>query len=175
MPAMSFCDTSWSNPAKQVIARGQGADSHAHNEIHAMPAVGRALRMDMTIAKWCVLIACLLPALTALLPKVHSLKLARGQGQYDNNHPRQWAATLSGWQQRAMAAHANGFESLPLFVGAVLFAQLGHMEQARIDLLALAFVATRLVYVALYPLNQGALRTLVWSAGVACCVALLLL
>jgi uncharacterized MAPEG superfamily protein len=143
--------------------------------MHAVPAVGKALRMDMTTAKWCLLIACFLPVLTALMPKVHSLKLSADKGKYDNNQPRQWAATLGGWQQRAMAAHANGFEILPLFVGALLFAQLGHMEQSRIDLLALGFVVLRLLYIALYLLNLGTLRTLVWTAGVGCCIALLLL
>lgn len=129
----------------------------------------------MTISKWCVLIACFLPALTALLPKLHSLRLSRKEGQYDNNHPREWAAKLTGWQQRAMAAHTNGFEILPLFVGAVIFAHLAHADQGRIDLLAIGFVALRLAYVAMYLMNLGALRTLVWSAGVAACIALFLL
>lgn len=128
----------------------------------------------MTIVKWCVLIACLLPMLTALLPKVHSLRLTPKAGMYDNNHPRAWATHLSGWQERAMAAHSNGFESLPLFVAAVLFAQMGHADQARIDLLAMAFIALRLVYIALYLMNQGTLRTLVWTAGLGVCITLML-
>ena len=129
----------------------------------------------MTIAKWCVLVACLLPMLTALLPKVHSLRLSPRDGMYDNNHPRAWAASLSGWQARAMAAHSNGFECLPLFVAAVVFAQLAQAEQARIDLLAMLFVGLRLVYIALYLLNLGTLRSLAWVAAVGTCVALLLL
>jgi uncharacterized MAPEG superfamily protein len=39
----------------------------------------------------------------------------------------------------------------------------------------MGFVALRLVYIALYLMNLGALRTLVWIAGVTCCVALMLL
>jgi uncharacterized MAPEG superfamily protein len=128
----------------------------------------------MSIAKWCVLIACLLPMLTALLPKVYSLRLTPKDGMYDNNHPRAWATRLTGWQERAMAAHSNGFEALPLFVGAVLFAHLAHAEQARIDMLAMLFVGLRLVYIALYLMNLGTLRTLVWTAAVGTCVALLL-
>ncbi len=129
----------------------------------------------MTISKWCVLIACFLPAMTALLPKLHSLRLSRKDGQYDNNHPRVWESKLTGWQQRAIAAHSNGFEILPLFVGAVIFAHLAHADQGRIDLLAMAFVGLRVVYTAVYLANWGAARTLVWSAGVAACIGLMLL
>jgi uncharacterized MAPEG superfamily protein len=129
----------------------------------------------MTISKWCVLIACFLPVLTALLPKIHSFKLSRRDGMYDNNTPREWESRLSGWQQRAIAAHSNGFEILPLFIGSVVFAHLANADQSRIDILAMAFVALRLVYVAVYLMNLGTVRTLVWSGGVAACVALMLL
>ncbi len=129
----------------------------------------------MTISKWCVLIACFLPILTALLPKIHSLKLSRRDGMYDNNNPREWESRLGGWQQRAIAAHSNGFEILPLFIGSVVFAHLANADQARIDMLAMAFVALRLVYVAVYLMNLGTVRTLVWSGGVAACVALMVL
>jgi uncharacterized MAPEG superfamily protein len=126
----------------------------------------------MTTVKWCVLIACFLPMLTALIPKISSLRLSFKDGKYDNNSPRAWEAQLVGWQQRAIAAHANGFEALPLFIAGVLFAQMGPGDAARIDTLAIAFVGLRVVYVGLYLLNQGNLRTLVWSAAVACNVAL---
>jgi uncharacterized MAPEG superfamily protein len=129
----------------------------------------------MTISKWCVLIACFLPVLTALLPKIHSFKLSRRDGMYDNNNPREWESRLSGWQQRAIAAHSNGFEILPLFIGSVVFAHLANADQSRIDMLAMGFVALRLVYVAVYLMNLGTVRTLVWSGGVAVCVALMVL
>ncbi|MBJ7311093.1 MAPEG family protein [Rugamonas sp. CCM 8940] len=127
----------------------------------------------MTIANWCVLAACTLPLASAGLPKLASSRLPRGGGQYDNLQPRAWAAGLSGWQQRAIAAQTNGFEALPLFIAAVILAQQAHAEQGRVDLLALGFIAIRIAYVACYLANLGTLRTLVWSAGVAACVALL--
>ena len=133
----------------------------------------------MTISKWCVLIACFLPVLTALLPKLHSLKLSRRDGKYDNLSPREWESRLSGWQQRAIAAaiaaHSNGYEILPLFVGSVVFAHIAQADQSRIDMLAMAFVALRVAYVAVYLMNLGALRSLVWSGGIAACIALMLL
>lgn len=126
----------------------------------------------MTIANWCVLAACVLPAMTVGLAKINSAKLPRKAGRYDNNNPRTWAAGLSGWQQRANAAQNNGFEAAPLFIAAVILAQQAHAEQGRIDTLALIFISLRVLYVAAYLMNLGVLRTAFWTAGFAVCVAL---
>lgn len=96
----------------------------------------------------------------------------RKEGGDDNRLPRDWAARQQGWQARAIAAQANGFEALPLFMAGVLLAQQAHADQARIDLLALSFVAIRLVYVAAYLMNQATLRSLVWSAGLLVSISL---
>lgn len=129
----------------------------------------------MSIAKWCVLVACVLPIASVGLAKLSTARLARKNGGYDNNHPREWEAKLTGWQQRANAAQANGFEALPLFIAGVLFAQMAQADQGRIDMLALAFVGIRLAYVAAYLANVGTLRTLIWTAGVGVSIALLAL
>ncbi len=126
----------------------------------------------MTIANWCVLTACVLPLVTVGLAKVSSAKLPRNAGQYDNNNPREWAKGLSGWQQRANAAQYNGFEAAPLFIAAVLLAQQAHADQGRIDTLALIFVGLRVLYVAAYLMNLGAIRSTLWMGGVAVSVAL---
>ena len=128
----------------------------------------------MPVAHWCILAACLLPVLTIGLAKAGSV-LAKGRNgeMFDNNHPREWAARLTGWQQRAHAAQMNGFEALPLFIAAVVLAQQSHAEQGRIDALALVFVAIRIVYVIVYLMNLGTLRSLVWGAGFAVSVAIL--
>ncbi|MFZ6654843.1 MAPEG family protein [Undibacterium sp. TJN19] len=128
----------------------------------------------MTIANWCVLAACVLPIVTVGLAKGGSAKLGRDTGRYDNNNPRPWAEKLSGWRQRAIAAQQNGFEALPLFIAAVVLAQQAHADQGRIDNLALLFIALRLVYIAVYLMNLGTIRTLVWSAGVASSIAIFL-
>ncbi|OYT93142.1 MAG: glutathione metabolism protein [Burkholderiales bacterium PBB3] len=127
----------------------------------------------MSIAKWCVLAACLLPIATVALAKVKAARLSRKNGGYDNNNPREWQSKLSGWQQRANAAQANGFEALPLFIAGVVFAQMAQADQSRIDLLAMAFVGIRVAYVAAYLANLGTLRSLIWCAGVGVCIALL--
>lgn len=127
----------------------------------------------MTIAKWTVLAAFMLPVLTVGLAKAATIKLGRRNGGYDNNNPREWAGKLTGWHQRAHAAQINGFEALPLFAAAVIFAQMAQADQHRIDMLALAFIGIRVVYTAMYLANLGSLRTLVWGAGLATNVLLL--
>ena len=129
----------------------------------------------MSIAKWCVLAACVLPVLTVGLAKASTARLSRKEGGYDNRHPREWESKLTGWHQRANAAQANGFEALPLFIAGVLLAQMAQADQGRVDMLALAFVGIRIAYVAAYLANQGTLRTLIWTAGVGVSIALLAL
>lgn len=127
----------------------------------------------MSIANWCVVVACVLPVLTAGIAKASKARLPKKSGGYDNKNPRDWASQLSGWQARAIAAQNNGFEALPLFIAAVVLAQQAHVEQGRIDTLAIMFVAIRVVYVATYVMNLGTLRSLVWTAGFATCVAMI--
>lgn len=127
----------------------------------------------MTIAKWCVLAACMLPILTVGVAKAASVRGRGPAGRYNNQQPREWVSRLTGWQQRANAAQINGFEALPLFIAAVLLAQMAQVDQGQIDRLALAFVGLRVVYGAVYLMNLSTLRTLVWTAGLLVCVALL--
>jgi len=124
----------------------------------------------MTIANWCIAAACILPTLVGLTPKVASY---RTQDRYDNANPRIWEERQSGWRKRAVAAHLNGFEALPLFIAAVILAQQAHANQDRIDIMAMAFVVVRVAYSVIYISNLATLRSLVWGAGVAICLALL--
>jgi len=127
----------------------------------------------MSIANTCVLIAAVLPILTVGMAKASTARLRRSQGGYDNNHPREWTAKLSGWQARAAAAQNNGFEALPLFAFAVLAAQLAQLDQGRTDHLAMAFIGIRLVYTVMYLANLAALRSLVWFAGLGATIAIM--
>jgi len=127
----------------------------------------------MTIANWCILAACVLPVVTVGLAKASTVRVSRRNGGYDNNNPRAWAGQLTGWQQRANAAQANGFEALPLFIAGVILAQQAQADQGLIDQLALAFIAIRVLYVIIYLANWGTVRSLVWGAGLAVSVWLL--
>ena len=125
----------------------------------------------MTVANSCVLIASVLPIITMGLAKFTSAG-SRAKGGYDNNNPRSWAAQQSGWKARAAAAQNNGFEILPLFVFAVLAAQGAALPQAHTDHMAVAFIASRLVYTALYLADIAALRSVVWAIGLGLAISI---
>lgn len=129
----------------------------------------------MSIANWCVLTACLLPVLTVGIAKASTAKLSRKAGGYDNNAPREWAKTLTGWQSRASAAQNNGFEALPLFIAGVLMAQQAHANQGTVDTLAMSFIVLRVAYIAAYLYNFSTLRSLIWFAGVGVSISLVAL
>jgi len=114
----------------------------------------------MTTAYWCVLAAALTPYLAVVL--------AKAQPGFNNHAPRPWLEKLSGWRQRAYWAHQNAFETFPAFAAAVIIAHLAQAPQQRIDLLALVFVAARLAYIAAYIADAAALRSMMWSVGMAC-------
>ncbi len=121
----------------------------------------------MTTAYWCVLIAAYLPiAWTGMA------KFGAGGKDFDNAAPRAMLAKLDGWRQRANWAQLNGFEAFPPFAAAVIIAHLAAVPQARIDLLALAFIAARVVYGILYLANLPSLRSLAWMIATGCVVAL---
>ena len=126
----------------------------------------------MTIANICILVACALPVVCAGLAKSKGFGKAKRAGGYDNRDPRGWMTNLSGWQARANAAQSNSFEALPLFIAGVLVAQQMQAPQGRVDMLAMGFIAARLVYIGVYLANQASLRSLVWAMGMACCVAM---
>ena len=119
----------------------------------------------MTIANWCVLAAALMPIAFTGLAKFSGLK-------YNNKRPREFQAQLTGWRLRAHWAHLNSFEAFPFFAAGVLIAQQAGADQTRVDQLALAYIAARVVYGAMYLANLAPLRSLVWFVGIGCTVAL---
>ena len=126
----------------------------------------------MTTADICILVSCLLPILCAGLAKSPGFGKPRRDGGFDNSNPRIWLSKLHGWQARANAAQQNGFEALPLFIAGVLVAQQLHAPQARVDNLALLFVAARVSYVGAYVADKATLRSFLWVVGLAACIAL---
>jgi uncharacterized MAPEG superfamily protein len=119
----------------------------------------------MTIAYWCVLFMGLFPYVAAGIAK-------KGFEGYDNGMPRQWLAKQTGFRARANAAQANLFESLPFFFAAVIIASIAQAPQNRIDILALGFVAARIAYLICYVANWPTTRSIVWTCGIACVVAI---
>jgi len=121
----------------------------------------------MTTAYWCVIAAILMPVMIAGLAQ-----FTRGFKPKDNHNPREYLNKLTGWQQRANWAQQNTFESIPGFLAAVIIAHQMGGNQASIDMLAVSYIVIRIIYAALYIADIALLRTLAWSAGVACTIAL---
>lgn len=126
----------------------------------------------MTTPFWCVLLAWVI----AYLPKAaSSVAMSRQPGGYDNKHPRTQQAKLTGWGARAHASHTNGLENFPAFGIAVLVAHVGGGDPRRASLLAIAYVAVRVLYIALYIADVDRLRSVVWAFGIAATAGLLVL
>lgn len=126
----------------------------------------------MTIAQLCLLVACVLPVVCAGIAKSRGFGKRRRDGGFDNHDPRAWLARQAGWQARANAAQANGWEALPVFLAGLFVAHQHQAAQATVGALALAFIAARLAFIACYLADRALLRSLTWVAGLAACVAL---
>ena len=117
----------------------------------------------MTLALWCLLVVSLLPLVCAGISK---------WGGFDNRQPREWLGRQQGWRARANAAQQNSWEALAMFGAAVLTAHVAGAAQPTVDALAAAFVASRVLFIAAYLRDLAALRSLVWIAGLGCCIGL---
>jgi uncharacterized MAPEG superfamily protein len=98
----------------------------------------------MTIAEWCLFGAVLLYLGTVAPAK------AFGHREFNNAAPRDPAFYEHPVRKRALGAHINGIETFPFFATAVLLAEFRQAPQEWIDGLAMAFVATRILFVGAY-------------------------
>jgi uncharacterized MAPEG superfamily protein len=123
--------------------------------------------MTMTTAYWCVLAAAFLPYLWTVVAKASGPR-------YDNRDPRGWLARQENPRSiRANAAHLNAFEAFAPFAASVLMAQLAGVDEGRVALLALAFLAFRLLHGAFYLSGHHLLRSAAWTGGFACVLTLM--
>ena len=92
-------------------------------------------------------------------------------GQYGikwNTGPRDEAMPpLSPVAERLRRAQDNLYETLPLFIAAVLIAHAAGKENAQTLLGAQIYLAGRVVYVPLYAFGVRQVRSLVWLASTA--------
>jgi uncharacterized MAPEG superfamily protein len=126
-----------------------------------------------TVAHWCVLMAALLPIACAGLAKWGTFRKPRREGGYDNHNPRAWLASQTDWRARADAAQANSFEALPFFIGAVVIAHQLQAPQTRLDILAVLFVVTRMLYIFMYVADMAHARSLAWTVALLLNIAIL--
>jgi uncharacterized MAPEG superfamily protein len=121
----------------------------------------------MTIAYGCVFIAIMMPLMCSWV--------AKGLGRFrvrDNSTPRDFMANLNGAAQRADWAQQNTLESVPAFMAAVIIAHQMGGDQQIINVLAVSYIAFRVLYVVFYLTNQSLLRSLVWGSAFACILGL---
>lgn len=123
--------------------------------------------MNYATAYWCVLTAALLPYVWTVI--------AKGSGKrFDNKDPRAWLQRQDNPRVvRANAAQLNAFEAFPAFAISVVMAQLAGVAPGRVALLALIFVALRILHGVFYVADRDRLRSLAWAGGFACVLALL--
>ncbi|TCH63859.1 MAPEG family protein [Acinetobacter sp. ANC 4862] len=117
-----------------------------------------------------ILIACLLPYVFTVIAK----KTAGFKGR-DNQNPRDFLAKTTGLAARANAVQQNSFESLPLFIAAILMAEYMVVPQTVIMTFGIAYIVLRIVYGICYLANWATLRSIVWALSLLCPIFLLLL
>ena len=127
----------------------------------------------ISVLHLCVLIAALMPIVCVGLAKSKGFGIPVDQGGYDNGAPRQWLASQTGWRARANAAQSNCFEAFPFFLGALALAQQAGAPVGRLEFLAMAYVALRIIYVGLYLTDRASARSLVWVLALAANIAIL--
>lgn len=126
----------------------------------------------MSLPFWCIFISALL-IFVAKAPVAKAMA-EEGGGRYDNRHPRAQQARLTGFGARALAAHLNSFEIFPLFAVGVLMAHVTQTFGVLVDVLAVVFVISRVLYLAFYWWDMHWQRSLVWVVGLLCCLLLML-
>ncbi|RKG34972.1 MAPEG family protein [Acinetobacter rongchengensis] len=117
-----------------------------------------------------ILIACILPYVFTIIAKV-----AGGFTIADNQNPREFLAKTTGLAARANAVQQNSFESLPLFIAAILMAEYMVVSQHLIMMLGIAYIVLRIIYAICYLANISTLRSIIWFLSMACPILLLLL
>jgi uncharacterized MAPEG superfamily protein len=118
-------------------------------------------------AIWAMVVASLLPWAMSILAKIFG-----GFGLADNAHPRDFMQRTTGIAARANAAQQNGYETLPIFLVAVLVAMLFFVPQAIINKLAWLYVIIRIGYGAAYITNLATFRSILWILSLACSLML---
>jgi uncharacterized MAPEG superfamily protein len=115
----------------------------------------------MTVALWCILIAIILPYVCVGVAKVIG-----GYRLSDNHDPRDFLDSLEGLGRRASSAQLNSFEVTPAFAAAVIVAHLaGNAELVTVNVLAVLFITSRLLYIICYLADWAMLRSLMWFVG----------
>ncbi len=116
-----------------------------------------------TFAIWAMLIACLLPFVFTWIAKMAGKFTAE-----DNANPREALDKLTGLPARANAVQQNSFETLPMFLVAVVLAMYFFVPQVVVNTLAGLYVVVRIIYGIAYLLNLPFFRSVIWTLSMVC-------
>ena len=114
-------------------------------------------------AIWAMVVASLLPLSLAMLAKLFG-----GFNLADNVHPRDFLQRTTGLAARANAAQQNSYESLPVFLAAVIVALLFFVPLSVVTQLAWLYVILRVIYGMAYIANWATFRSIIWALSMAC-------
>lgn len=117
-----------------------------------------------------IIIACLLPYVFTVVAK-----MSGGFKREDNQNPREFLAKTTGLAARANAVQQNSFESLPLFIAAVLMAEYMVIPQVVVMMFGIAYIVLRIIYGICYLANWATLRSIVWMLSLLCPICILLM
>jgi len=116
--------------------------------------------MELTILAWTLVLAFV---------QILLFDIAR-TGQYGlrwNMSPRDGAMPpLSSVAERLKRAQDNLFETLPIFIAAVLIAHVAGRETGQTAVGAQIYLAARVLYVPLYAFGVPMLRSVVWIVSI---------
>jgi uncharacterized MAPEG superfamily protein len=129
----------------------------------------------MTFAIFTILLVALMPIVCAGIAKYGTFSKHPRDGGFDNRNPRDWLAKQEGYRKWANAAQQNSWEALPFFASAVIVNHILGGAGITANLLAIAFVLLRALYIYLYLTGKQAMRSLVWLAAVVVNVVMFLL
>ncbi|NVJ59251.1 MAG: MAPEG family protein [Gammaproteobacteria bacterium] len=94
-------------------------------------------------------------------------------GHYDNKEPRYQEYALTGFGRRAMSAHENSIEALPIFAIGAVIASIHSPDSSLVLWSCITFVCARVLYVVFYLANLDKLRSIVWALGFIASVVLI--
>jgi uncharacterized MAPEG superfamily protein len=110
-----------------------------------------------------MMVASLLPLVFAILAKLFG-----GFKSKDNANPREFLGKQTGAAARAHAAQQNSYETLPVFLAAVIVALLFFVPLSVVTQLAWLYVILRIIYGLAYIANWATFRSIIWSLSLAC-------
>lgn len=120
-----------------------------------------------------VLIFAVLMVLITKAPVAFAM--AKQEKGYNNRYPREQQKQLTGFGQRALAAHLNHFESLPIIIGALVIAVVAQADMAQVEILALTYACARGLYTLCYWADIHWLRSLSWATGFGASLGLMII